>query len=215
MHAVLVSTTAGLEIRDNRSSNGTFVNGALVTHAMLRDGDIVTIGNTDLLATGNTLVPQPPAARTSGLIAHGLAWTVDGRQLLQDVSFTAKPGTLTAVIGPSGAGKSTLVKLIGGAMPRSAGVVAFDGHDVHAEYASMRSRIGMVPQDDVVHRQLTVEQALITPRNFGCRRTPPPMIDVRSSSGYSMSWSWLRTRRLASTSCPAVSASAHRSPWNC
>ena len=160
VHAVLVAGPAGLEIRDNHSSNGTFVNGALITSAMLRDGDVVTIGNTDLLATGNTLVPQPMAARTNGLTAHGLALTVDGRQLLQDVSFTAKPGTLTAVIGPSGAGKSTLVKLIGGAMPRSAGVVAFDGHDVHAEYASMRSRIGMVPQDDVVHRQLTVEQAL-------------------------------------------------------
>jgi ABC-type multidrug transport system ATPase subunit len=160
VHAVLVSSPAGREIRDNNSSNGTFVNGTLISRAMLRDGDVVTIGNTDLLATGNTLVPQPAAARTSGLTAHGLALTVDGRQLLEDVSFTAKPGTLTAVIGPSGAGKSTLVKLIGGAMPRSAGVVAFDGHDVHAEYASMRSRIGVVPQDDVVHRQLTVEQAL-------------------------------------------------------
>ncbi len=160
VHAVLVSTPAGLEIRDNNSSNGTFVNGARITRAALRDGDVVTIGNTDLLATRNTLVPQPAAARTSGLTAQGLTLTVDGRQLLDDVSFTAKPGTLTAVIGPSGAGKSTLVKLIGGAMPRSAGVVAFDGHDVHAEYASMRSRIGMVPQDDVVHRQLTVEQAL-------------------------------------------------------
>ena len=160
VHAVLVSSPTGLEIRDNNSSNGTFVNGTLITHATLRDGDVVTIGNTDLLATGNTLVPQPAASRTRGLIAHGLALTVDGRRLLEDVSFTAKPGTLTAVIGPSGAGKSTLVKLIGGALPRSAGVVAFDGHDVHAEYASMRSRIGMVPQDDVVHRQLTVEQAL-------------------------------------------------------
>ncbi|MGA8547436.1 MAG: ATP-binding cassette domain-containing protein, partial [Mycobacterium sp.] len=160
VHAVLVSTPAGLEIRDNNSSNGTFVNGTLITRAMLRDGDVVTIGNTDLLATGKTVVPQPAAARTKGLTVHGLALTVDGRQLLEDVSFTAKPGTLTAVIGPSGAGKSTLVKLIGGAMPRSAGLVAFDGHDVHAEYASMRSRIGMVPQDDVVHRQLTVEQAL-------------------------------------------------------
>jgi ABC transport system ATP-binding/permease protein len=160
VHAVLVSTPAGLEIRDNNSSNGTFVNGTLITRAMLRDGDVVTIGNTDLRATGHTLVPQPAASRTSGLIAHGLALTVDGRRLLEDVSFTAKPGTLTAVIGPSGAGKSTLVKLIGGALPRSAGMVAFDGHDVHAEYASMRSRIGMVPQDDVVHRQLTVEQAL-------------------------------------------------------
>ncbi|MGA7134941.1 MAG: ATP-binding cassette domain-containing protein, partial [Mycobacterium sp.] len=170
VHAVLVSSPAGLEIRDNNSSNGTFVNGTLITRAMLRDGDVVTIGNTDLLATGNTLVPQPAAARTSGLTAHGLALTVDGRQLLQDVSFTAKPGTLTAVIGPSGAGKSTLVKLIGGAMGRSAGVVAFDGHDVHAEYASMRSRIGMVPQDDVVHRQLTVEQAL----NFAAELRLPP-----------------------------------------
>ncbi|MGA9489074.1 MAG: ATP-binding cassette domain-containing protein [Mycobacterium sp.] len=160
VHAVLVSGPAGLEIRDNNSSNGTFVNGTLISTAKLRDGDVVTIGNTDLLATGNTLVPQPVASRISGLTAHGLALIVDGRQLLQDVSVTAKPGTLTAVIGPSGAGKSTLVKLIGGAMPPSAGVVAFDGHDVHAEYASMRSRIGMVPQDDVVHRQLTVEQAL-------------------------------------------------------
>ena len=170
VHAVLASTPAGLEIRDNNSSNGTFVNGSLITSATLRDGDVVTIGNTDLLATGNTLVPQPAVARTSGLTAYGLALTIDGRQLLQDVSFTAKPGTLTAVIGPSGAGKSTLVKLIGGAMPRSAGVVAFDGHDVHAEYASMRSRIGMVPQDDVVHRQLTVEQAL----NFAAELRLPP-----------------------------------------
>jgi ABC transport system ATP-binding/permease protein len=160
VHAVLVSSAAGLEIRDNNSSNGTFVNGTLITREMLRDGDIVTIGNTDLVATGHTLAPRAPGARTRGLAAHGLALTIDGRTLLTDVSFTAKPGTLTAVIGPSGAGKSTLVKLVGGALPPSAGVVAFDGHDVHAEYASMRSRIGMVPQDDVVHHQLTLEQAL-------------------------------------------------------
>ncbi len=160
VHAVLVSNSTGLEIRDNNSSNGTFVNGTLITRAVLRDGDIVTIGNTDLVATGHTLVPRPAAARTNGLVAYGLALTIDGHSLLTDVSFTAKPGTLTAVIGPSGAGKSTLVKLVGGAMPPTAGAVAFDGHDVHAEYASMRSRIGMVPQDDVVHHQLTVEQAL-------------------------------------------------------
>jgi ABC transport system ATP-binding/permease protein len=170
VHATVTSTPAGLEIRDNNSNNGTFVNGTRITSAKLRDGDVVTIGNTDLLTTGGTLVPQPAAARTSGLTVHGLALTLDGRPLLQDVSFTAKPGTLTAVIGPSGAGKSTLVKLIGGAMPRTAGLVAFDGHDVHAEYASMRSRIGMVPQDDVVHRQLTVEQAL----NFAAELRLPP-----------------------------------------
>nr|WP_081968319.1 FHA domain-containing protein [Mycobacterium kyorinense] len=160
VHAVLVSTPGGLEIRDNHSSNGTFVNGTPIICTLLRDGDVVTVGNTDLVASGHTLVPRAAQARSSGLTTRGLALTIDGHQLLTDVSFTARPGTLTAVIGPSGAGKSTLVKLIGGTTQPTAGVVTFDGHDVHAEYASMRSRIGMVPQDDVVHRQLTVEQAL-------------------------------------------------------
>src|SRR5579875_781607 len=160
VHAFLVSTPAGIEVRDNASSNGTFVNGALVTRALLRDGDVVTVGNTDLMVSGQTLVPRTASPHACGLTARGLALTIDGHPLLTDVSFTAKPGTLTAVIGPSGAGKSTLVKLVGGTTQPTAGVVTFDGHDVHAEYASMRSRIGMVPQDDVVHRQLTVEQAL-------------------------------------------------------
>lgn len=170
VHAVLVSTPAGLEIRDNNSSNGTFVNGTPITRALLCDGDVVTIGNTDLVADGHTLVPRTASTRTSGLTARGLALTIDGRPLLEDVSFTARPGTLTAVIGPSGAGKSTLVKLIGGLTSPSAGEVSFEGHDVHAEYASMRSRIGMVPQDDVVHRQLTVEHAL----NYAAELRLPP-----------------------------------------
>src|SRR6202012_1691637 len=42
----------------------------------------------------------------------------------------------------------------------SSGSVTFEGHNIHTEYASLRTRIGMVPQDDVVHRQLTISQAL-------------------------------------------------------
>ena len=80
--------------------------------------------------------------------------------MLDNISLTARPGTLTAVIGGSGAGKSTLARLIAGYTTPSSGSVTFEGHDIHAEYASLRSRIGMVPQDDVVHRQLTVNQAL-------------------------------------------------------
>ena len=174
VHALLNTTASGLEIRDNNSSNGTFVNGSSVTRSALREGDVVTVGNTDLLVAGTTLVPRTAPARTSGLAAHGLGLTIDGHQLLTDVSFSARPGTLTAVIGPSGAGKSTLIKLIGGATKPSSGVVSFDGHDVHAEYASMRSRIGMVPQDDVVHRQLTLEHAL----NYAAELRLPPDTSV-------------------------------------
>lgn len=115
VHAMLVFTPAGTEIRDNNSSNGTFVNGRRVTRSLLHDGDIVTIGNTDLVASGRTLVARSAPERTGGLTVHGLGLTINGRQLVTDVSFTARPGTLTAIIGPSGAGKTTLVKLIGGA----------------------------------------------------------------------------------------------------
>ncbi|MGH3560299.1 MAG: FHA domain-containing protein, partial [Mycobacterium sp.] len=160
VHAKLLPTPAGPEIADNISINGTFVNGRRITRTLVRDGDIVTLGNTDFTVSGATLVPWPATRRTGGVEAHRLGLSIAGHPLLSDVSFTARPGTLTAVIGPSGAGKTTLIKLLGGAMQPSLGRVSFDGHDVHAEYASMRSRIGVVPQDDVVHRKLTVEQAL-------------------------------------------------------
>ncbi|ANE83466.1 ABC transporter ATP-binding protein (plasmid) [Mycobacterium adipatum] len=160
-HAYLIAAPTGTQLFDNASGNGTFVNGVRVTAVTLRPGDIITIGNTDLLFTGGTTVtPRVDVQAAGGVQAHQLGLTIDGHHLLTNVSFTARPGTLTAVIGPSGAGKSTLIKLLGGTTAPTAGHVSFDGHDVHAEYATMRSRIGMVPQDDVVHRQLTVDQAL-------------------------------------------------------
>jgi len=95
------------------------------------------------------------------LEVHGLGLTLaDGRQLLSDVSFSTRPGSLTAIIGPSGAGKSTLAKLVAGALTPTAGEVWFGGHDLHGEYAALRHRVGLVPQDDVVHHQLTVAAAL-------------------------------------------------------
>jgi len=162
-HATLTLTPLGTEIRDT-SVNGTFVNGTRVGSAILGDGDVVTIGNVDLVNSGGLLVRRSEteaATRTGGLEVRGVQYVVDGgKQLLSDIVLTARPGTLTAVIGGSGAGKSTLARLIAGYTTPTAGSVTFEGHDIHSEYASLRSRIGMVPQDDVVHRQLTVNQAL-------------------------------------------------------
>jgi ABC-type multidrug transport system ATPase subunit len=164
-HATLVNTPGGTEIRDNRSINGTFVNGSRVESAILRDGDTVTIGNVDLVFRGGTLARRAETAAdtsTGGLDVHGVTWTIEGNKtLLNNISLTARPGTLTAVIGPSGAGKSTFARLVAGYTHPTTGSVTFEGHNIHAEYASLRSRIGMVPQDDVVHGQLTVQQALM------------------------------------------------------
>jgi ABC transport system ATP-binding/permease protein len=164
-HATLLPTPSGTEIRDNRSINGTFVNGARVDSAVLHDGDVVTIGNIDLVFAGGTLARRDETAtatRTGGLDVRGVTWTIENNKtLLDDISLGAQPGTLTAVIGPSGAGKSTFARLVAGYTHPTKGTVSFEGHNVHAEYASLRSRIGMVPQDDVVHGQLTVQQALM------------------------------------------------------
>jgi ABC-type multidrug transport system ATPase subunit len=174
-HATLVPAPGGTEIRDARSSNGTFVNGARVESALLHDGDVVTIGNVDLVFSGRTLLRRnetAAATRTGGLEVRGVTLTIEAaaqgrghgshsKTLLDYISLTARPGTLTAVIGPSGAGKSTFVRLVAGDTHPTTGTVTFEGHNIHAEYASLRSRIGMVPQDDVVHGQLTVRQALM------------------------------------------------------
>jgi ABC-type multidrug transport system ATPase subunit len=164
-HATLIPGPRGTEIRDERSINGTFVNGARVDSAMLNDGDTVTIGNIDMVFRDGTLARRTEteaATRTGGLEVHGVTWTIEGNKtLLDNISIATRPGMLTAVIGPSGAGKSTFARLVAGYTHPTTGTVSFEGHDVHAEYASLRSRIGMVPQDDVVHGQLTVRQALM------------------------------------------------------
>jgi ABC-type multidrug transport system ATPase subunit len=164
-HATLVPTPGGTEIFDNRSINGTFVNGTRVDKALLSDGDVVTIGNVDLAFTGGTLARRTETAAdtgTGGLDVRAVTWTIENNKtLLDNISLTARPGTLTAMIGPSGAGKSTLARLIAGYTHPTSGTVSFEGHNIHADYASLRSRIGMVPQDDVVHGQLTVNQALL------------------------------------------------------
>ncbi len=164
-HATLIPTPGGMEIVDNRSINGTFVNGTRVDKALLDEGDVVTIGNVDLVLRGGALTRRTDTAAatgTGGLDVRAVTWTIeDTKTLLENISFTARPGTLTAIIGPSGAGKSTLARQIAGYTHPTSGTVSFEGHNIHAEYASLRSRIGMVPQDDVVHGQLTVDQALM------------------------------------------------------
>lgn len=105
-------------------------------------------------------LPLRPGARTTGMAAHRVRLTVDGREVIGDVSFTARPGTLTAVIGPSAPRNSALLDMLAGTRLPDSGVVTVDGHDVHADPAAMRTRIGIVARDDRLHRKLTVRQSV-------------------------------------------------------
>lgn len=67
------------------------------------------------------------------LSVEGLSVQFGSLKAVQDVSFSAQQGNITAIIGPNGAGKSSLFNLISGAIRPTAGSVRFDGRDVTAQ----------------------------------------------------------------------------------
>ena len=92
--------------------------------------------------------------------ARGVTIDVPGRRLLEDISLTIYPSELAALMGPSGAGKTTLMNALNGYTPPTSGQVLFNGRDLYAHYAEFQGAVGYVPQDDIMHRDLTVGQAL-------------------------------------------------------
>ncbi|MET8170047.1 FHA domain-containing protein [Streptomyces sp. NPDC005329] len=152
----------GHEIIDLGSHNGTYLNGLPVTRAPLDPGDIVGIGHSDFCLVGDQLQEYVDTGEVS-LDVQDLTVAVDrGRKVLLDhVSFPVGEKCLLAVVGPSGAGKSTLLGALTGQRPADHGTVVYDGRDLYRDYAELRQRIGLVPQDDILHAQLTVRSALV------------------------------------------------------
>lgn len=148
-------------IHDLGSHNGTFLNGRPVVDARVTADDIVGIGRCAFCLIGGQLVEFTDTGEIS-LDVQELAVTVDhGRKtLLDEVSFPVGEKCLLAVVGPSGAGKSTLLGALTGQRPADRGTVLYDGRDLYRDYAELRQRIGLVPQDDILHLQLTVRRAL-------------------------------------------------------
>ncbi|PJN01523.1 ABC transporter ATP-binding protein [Streptomyces sp. CB01201] len=149
------------EIVDLGSHNGTYLNGQPVSRAAVVPGDIVGVGRRAYCLVGEELQEYVDTGEVS-LDVQGLTVTVDrGRKTLLDhVSFPVGEKCLLAVVGPSGAGKSTLLNALTGLRPADGGTVLYDGRDLYRDYAELRQRIGLVPQDDILHAQLTVRRAL-------------------------------------------------------
>ncbi|MEU8892608.1 FHA domain-containing protein [Streptomyces sp. NPDC048442] len=149
------------EIVDLGSHNGTYLNGQRVARAPVAPGGIVGVGHRAYCLVGDELQEYVDTGEVS-LDVQGLTVTVDrGRKtLLDQVSFPVGEKCLLAVVGPSGAGKSTLLNALTGLRPADGGTVLYDGRDLYRDYAELRQRIGLVPQDDILHAQLTVRRAL-------------------------------------------------------
>jgi ABC-type multidrug transport system ATPase subunit len=92
------------------------------------------------------------------LTARDLGVRRSGRDVLAHVSLQLTGGESVAILGPSGSGKSTLIKTLVGLHHLSTGHVSLDGAAVDAR--AWLGTLGYVPQDDIVHTALIVEQAL-------------------------------------------------------
>ncbi|GIH06386.1 hypothetical protein Rhe02_44530 [Rhizocola hellebori] len=148
------------QVVDLGSRNGTYLNGRQVHKpTVIHAGDVVSIGRHELLFDGHRLHDHVDTGPAS-LIADDLTVRIKDKVLLDDVSFALAEGSLLALIGPSGCGKSTLVKALTGLRPATQGRIWYGGRDLYADYAQLRYRLGMVPQDDVLHKQLKVRTAL-------------------------------------------------------
>jgi ABC transport system ATP-binding/permease protein len=160
-HARVTSEGGRWVINDLGSTNGVFVNGSRVRAAALHPEDELLLGPVAVrLSEGRVVAPRRYVGEVR-LDAHDLVRIVgDDIRILDRVSLSIYPGELVALMGPSGAGKTTLLELLTGQRRPSEGSVLFNGQDLHDQVGGLRDRIGYVPQEDVMHRDLTVFQVL-------------------------------------------------------
>jgi ABC-type multidrug transport system ATPase subunit len=153
------SPTGSYEIVDLGSHNGTFVNGQRVTSQVLSEQDLVSIGSSTFRLSGGELRQFVDEGNVT-FNAQDLVVKAGSKVLLDHVSFPIPEKCLLGVIGPSGAGKSTLLGALTGMRPATTGTVLYDNRDLYQNYNELRFRIGLVPQESVLHTQLTARRAL-------------------------------------------------------
>ncbi len=192
-HALLHREGTRLFIEDQGSANGTYVRGERIStgkRVPVENGEKVFVGPVPLLLQvadeAVALVIQDEARWAGRPLFEIEAWDLTvqvpdrdnpgvQKTLIDHVSFKALPGDLIALMGPSGAGKTTLLLTLNGYLPPTAGQVRINGEDLYAIYDALRGSIGYVPQDDIVHPELTVWEAV---RYSARMRLPPDYSDA-------------------------------------
>ncbi len=154
-HAEVERAGDRVAVRDLSSRNGTRVNGELVRQALLEPGSEVGIGPYSLIFDGAAFVARDEQGALR-LDAERVAMQVGEKQILAETTLSIEPGQLVAFIGESGSGKTTLLKALAGVTTPSGGAVTVNGEPV----SSRLTDIGYLPQDEIVHPDLSVRESL-------------------------------------------------------
>lgn len=153
-------------VTDLNSANGTFVNGTRLRAPMtIKAGDRLDIGPYSLVFTGAELIPQTREDNVE-LIGRNLTRIVQDRTsgkplaLLDHINLVIKPREFVCLLGPSGSGKTTLLSALSARAPADEGMVLVNGKDLYTNFEALKQDLALVPQKDVLHDSLSVEQAL-------------------------------------------------------
>lgn len=159
-HARLVREGGSYRIFDLGSTNHVYVNAQLVTNHLLKMGDEIRIGPYKLIfeSTQLTQYDESNYIRIDALKLK--KYGNNHATLLNNISLSITPRKFVAIVGGSGAGKSMLIDALSGLRPAHEGKVLYNGQDYYRNLAAFNTQLGYVPQDDIVHRDLTVERAL-------------------------------------------------------
>ncbi|GAA2081239.1 FHA domain-containing protein [Streptomyces albiaxialis] len=151
------------EIRDLGSHNGTYINGQPLPKggsAVITPQDTVGVGHSTFRLVGDRLEEFVDTGEVSFSARHLTVKVDGGKVILNNVTFGVPEKSLIGVIGPSGSGKSTLLRALTGYRPADVGEVLYDNRNLYQHFAELRQRIGLVPQDDILHKELKVRTAL-------------------------------------------------------
>jgi len=166
-HASVSNTTAGVTIEDLSSSNGTYINGERITgRKVVKAEDVVQIGPFLLRVDPQKGVAIFDTRAKTRIDVFQVTKDVPNRsgpgkvRLLDEVCLSIQPNEFVGMLGPSGAGKSTLMDSLNGMRPASSGQVLVNNLDLYQHLESLKQSIGYVPQDDIIHRELTVYSTL-------------------------------------------------------
>ncbi len=163
-HARLLNTATGIFIDDLGSTNGVYVNGVRISRQAITEGDKIQVGLFELRVDASGNVGVFDTRSKTRVDAVNLVREVKLRggklRLLDGVSLSIQPNEFVGILGPSGAGKSTLIEAMNGMRPATSGNVLVNNHDLYRHLDSLKQAIGYVPQEDIIHRELTVFRTL-------------------------------------------------------
>jgi ABC-type multidrug transport system ATPase subunit/pSer/pThr/pTyr-binding forkhead associated (FHA) protein len=166
-HAKFARSNGSVTVEDSGSTNGVYINGERLSgRRAVQLSDVIQIGPFVLQADAQQGIAVYDTRSKTRIDCINIQKVVTNRsgggsiKLLDDVGLTIQPNEFVGLLGPSGAGKSTLMDSLNGMRPATSGYVLINNLDLYRHLDSLKQSIGYVPQDDIIHRELTVYRTL-------------------------------------------------------